>query len=171
MDFFDLVEKRRAVREFSSKTVSKEQEEKLLKATMRAPSAGNRQAYRILAVKSAEKKEEIAFACLEQEFIASAPLVLVFIALPEVSGAKYGSKGRQLFSVQDATLAAAYCQLAAAELGLATCWVGAFEDEKLAKACGLKENEKPVAVVPVGYAGDAPSLSSRRPLEKVVENI
>lgn len=171
MDFFEAVEKRRAVRAFSSKSVPQEDLNKVLETAVRAPSAGNRQAYRVVVVQKREVKKEIALACLEQEFITQAPVVLVFVALPEVSAVKYGSRGRTLYSIQDATLAASYAQLAASALGLSTCWVGAFEDDKLARVCKLEKDELPITVIPLGYAAEEPEKTPRRPLEKTVSSL
>jgi nitroreductase len=98
-------------------------------------------------VQDEKKKRELALASLAQSFVAEAPIVLVFCADPEASGKKYGKRGRSLYSIQDATIAASYAQLAATALGLASCWVGAFDDEEVLKVLGNPEGLFPVAII------------------------
>ncbi len=163
-----MVGKRQAVRAFSSKKVPETLLEEVLSEATRAPSAGNRQAYKIVVAKDGKTKRRIAVSCADQEFIADAPYVFVFFALPSVSGMKYGRRGRTLFCIQDATIAAAYFQLSATAHGLATCWVGAFEDAPLKEACRAEVDWQPVAVIPFGYAGEEPGRSARKPKDQTV---
>lgn len=129
------------------------------------------QAYKIFLVQDEKKKSELALASLAQSFVAEAPLVLVFCADPEASGKKYGKRGRTLYSVQDATIAAAYAQLAAVSLGLASCWVGAFDDEEVLKILGNPEGLVPVAIIPIGYPAEEPEPTGRKKIEELVHRI
>ncbi len=95
-------------------------------------------------------------------------MVLVFCADHMRSAAKYGKRGVELYAVQDATIAAAYCQLAASALGLATVWVGAFDPEIAREAIGAPDQVTPVAIVPIGYPAEAPEPTPRRRLAELV---
>ncbi|MEM4554531.1 MAG: nitroreductase family protein [Candidatus Anstonellaceae archaeon] len=159
LDFFEAVQRRVSVREFLPKEIGEENLHKILSAVMLAPSAGNLQAFRVVLVKDAKLKEKIAAASFEQDFISQAPLVLVFLADRKRSQAKYGTRGASLYCIQDATIAAAYCQLAATALGLGSVWVGAFEEETIALLVRAKPHEIPVAVLPIGY----PACQQERP--------
>ena len=150
MDFFETVEKRHSVRKFTSQQVSDQDLQKILETARAAPSAGGLRAYKILVFRDSETKLKLSEAALGQEFLAEASVLLVFCADPERSGGKYGYRGKTLYSVQDATIAASYSQLAAAAIGLASVWVGAFDDEMVKAAAGTTLN--PVAIIPVGYA-------------------
>lgn len=86
------------------------------------------------------------------------------------SAAKYRQRGAGLYSVQDATIACAYAQLAATELGLGTVWVGAFDDDAVAKAVNAKPDWKPVAILPIGYAAEAPAATPRCNLTDLVHH-
>jgi nitroreductase len=57
------------------------------------------------------------------------------------------------------------------DLGLASCWIGAFSPEKLAQALALPENSKPVAVLAIGYAAENPERTSRRNLEDLAHKL
>ncbi len=100
-----------------------------------------------------------------------APLVLVFCAHPARSAKKYGQRGATLYGVQDATIACAYAQLAATALGLASVWVGAFDDEAVRAAIGAGQDLLPVAILPIGYAGEEPEMSTRRSLDDLVHDV
>lgn len=129
------------------------------------------QAYEIFLVQDEKKKRELALASFAQSFVAEAPVVLVFCANPERSGRKYGKRGRSLYSIQDATIAAAYAQLAAVDLGLASCWVGAFDDGEVLRILGNPEGLIPIALIPIGYPAEEPKPTPRRKLDELVTRI
>lgn len=151
MDFFKAVSKRKAIRCFLPKNISATRLNLILENSLMAPSAGNLQSYRIVVVKNPKLKEKIAHICNKQDFIAVAPILLVFLADQDESASKYGGRGAQLFCIQDATLAAGYAQLAAAALGLGSLWVGAFNPDEIRKLVNGDAHELPVVVVPLGY--------------------
>ena len=151
MIFFELVNKRHSVRDFSDKPVEAEKIEKILSAVKTAPSAGGLKAYEVMTIKDEGKKEKLVQAALGQDFVAEAPVVFIFSACPDVSGEKYGQRGRELYCQQDATIACAYAQLAATELGLGACWVGAFDEMMVKQVLSIEKNIFPVALLPVGY--------------------
>ncbi len=168
MEFFEVIDRRRSVRAYAKSPVARDQLESIL-ATMRlAPSAGDLQAYQIAIVEKRETKAALAEAALAQHFIAEAPVVLAFCANPALSEGKYGRRGALLYCIQDATIAACYAQLAATALGLASCWVGAFDEARVADALGLPAGLRPVAIMPIGYPAESPERPPRRPLDEIV---
>ena len=171
MEFFETVEKRKSIRSFLRNEIEGAKVGRLLEAINLAPSAGNLQAYRIVLAKSRKLKEEIAQAALEQDFIAQAPLVLVFLADRKKSSIKYGKRGAELYCIQDATIAASYAQLAAAALGLASVWVGAFEEREIKRLVKAQENEVPVAIIPIGYAAEEIEGHQRRKVSSMASEL
>jgi len=169
MEFSELIKKRFSARSYLPKEVEKEKLDKLLSMIAIAPSAGNLQAYKLSVITEKQKKEELAYACMEQTFIADAPVVLVFLADLRASGKKYGDRGMRLFAIQDATIAATYAQLAATELGLATVWIGTFETQEVMRLSNAGEYEVPVAVIPLGYTTEKPDKKTRKKLEQLVK--
>jgi nitroreductase len=165
VDFFSTVEKRRSVRSFQAARVPPEALARVLEAANRAPSAGDLQAYDIVVVTEPDAKVALARAAHGQDFIAQAPVVIVFCADAERAAARYGDRGAELFCVQDATIAAAYAQLAAAALGLGTVWVGAFDPAAAAKVVGA---EWPICIMPLGLPAEYPEPSPRRSLDDLV---
>ena len=147
-----LFKKRKSIRAYKPNSIEREKLDEILKAADSAPSAGNLKARKVVVVEDEEIKKRLTEAALGQDFIAEAPVVLVFAALSEVSAKKYGERGRELYAVQDATLAASFAWLEAVDLGFSSCWVGAFKEERVQEVLGLKENERPIAILPIGYA-------------------
>lgn len=162
MDFFEVAKTRRSVRAFKPQDVESAKIEKLLGATNSAPSAGDLQAYEIVVVRDPKCRSMLMRACNEQEFVGEAPLSLVFVANPGRSLRKYGQRGNELYCVQDATIACAYAQLTATALGLASTWVGAFDDDAVRKCVGASADLRPVAVLPIGYPNEQPEPTPRR---------
>lgn len=171
MDFFDAIKNRRSIRSFSEAEVDAKTISKILEAANLAPSAGNLQAYRISVVRSKKAKEELMLACMEQEFVSQAPVVLVFCANKRQSEEKYEERGFELYSVQDATIAAAYCQLAAAALGLGSVWVGGFEPLEVSRIINAEPYEVPVALIPIGHPAENPEPAGRKDLKELVREI
>jgi nitroreductase len=170
MNIFDAFQLRYSARAYQNKSVSEDDLQRILQAANDAPSAGNRQAYDIVVVRDIERKRKLVKAAWDQTFIAEAPVVLVFLTNPGRNRERYGERGARLYAVQDATVACAYAQLAATALGLATCWVGAYDDDAVAKTVGAAVFSQPVAVLPIGYAADTARPRSRRPLKDLIHD-
>lgn len=168
MEFFEVVRRRHSIRAYQPRGIEKEKLQGILACANAAPSAGNLQAYEIVVVTDDKVRQALARAALDQEFIAQAPVVVVFFQHPRRSAIKYGRRGVELYALQDATIACAYAQLAATALGLATCWVGAFDEEPICRLLKAPPGVRPVALLPIGYPAEEPSLTGRRPLHEVV---
>jgi nitroreductase len=171
MDLFETVEARQSVRAYQATNIPAEKLEAILSAANQAPSAGNLQAYEIYATRDHAVKRALAKAAWNQDFLLQAPLVLIFCTHPARSATRYGERGRKLYCLQDASISVAYAQLAATALGLATCWVGAFDEERVARAIDLPPDQHPVALLPVGYPAESPLRTSRRSLADLVHAI
>jgi nitroreductase len=168
-DFFETVRHRHSVRRYQSDMpVEEARLHAILETAVAAPSAGDLQAYRIVVVQEAERRAALAQAA-GQAFIAEAPVCLVFCCEPERSAQGFGERGRSLFALQDATIAAAYAQLAAVAAGMASAWVGEFDPQATLAALGLEEQLVPVALLCIGYPAEVPEDTPRRPLGEVVE--
>jgi nitroreductase len=112
-------------------------------------------------------RRALARAALNQRFLAAAPAVVVVCAVPEESVRVYGVRGRELYCLQDTAAAAGNLMIAATDAGLATCWVGAFEEDVVARDLDLEPGWRPVALVSVGYPAEKPGRRSRRSLASV----
>jgi nitroreductase len=170
MEFDQLIQARRSVRAFQDRPIPTHCLQHILECTNLAPSAGNLQAYEIYEVTSPKTRAALAHAA-DQAYIAAAPVILVFFANHGRSARKYGARGRELYAIQDATIAATYAMLAAVDAGLSTVWVGAFSDEAVTAALMSPGDWTPVAILPLGYAAESPEPTERRELSQLVHEM
>ncbi|HOK46963.1 MAG TPA: nitroreductase family protein [Bryobacteraceae bacterium] len=170
MDFFDVLQSRRSIRNFANRPVEQDKVRAVLEAANSAPSAGNLQAYEIYLATRKEDRTMLARAALEQWFIAEAPIALVFCTNPE-RARRYGKRGAERYALQDATIACTFAMLAATALGLSTVWVGAFDDDSVRRIIKAPSTETPVAILPIGYPAESPEKTPRRPLADLVHEV
>ena len=176
MDFFEVVNTRQSIRTFTAQPVEPAKLHQLWNAINRAPSAGNLQAYEVFAVTRRESLAALAAAATRprtrgQDYITSGPITLVFCANHARSSQRYLDRSQALYCVQDATIACAYAQLAATALGLATVWIGAFDEEAVRQAIDVGSDLRPIALLPIGYAAETPARSTRRPLDDLIHHV
>jgi nitroreductase len=168
-DFFETVRHRHSVRKYQpDMPVEIEKLHAILEMACAAPSAGDLQSYRVLVVRDPVERLALVHAAHEQIFIAEAPVCLVFCAEPARSATAFGERGAKLYALQDATIAAAYAQLAIVAAGMSSTWIGYFEDEQVRAALGLEPELIPIALLSLGYPAELPEPSSRRRLSEVV---
>jgi len=168
MEFVEVLTQRRSVRSYKPQPVEESKLKRIFEAANMAPSAGNLQAYQVQVVRDQAKRSALAKAAFGQGFIAEAPVCLVFFADPNRSAAKYGNRGSELYSLQDATIAGTFAMLAAVDLGLATVWVGDFDEKKVQQVLQVK-SIRPVVMFSLGYAAELPSPSPRRAIEEIFQ--
>ncbi|MBF4509608.1 MAG: nitroreductase family protein [Aeromicrobium sp.] len=167
MELTDVLAKRRSVRHFNTKlAVTDEDVQALLEAAISAPSAGNIQPWRFYVVRSSEARERLASA-LSQRWAAAAPVVIVVAVDPRPCAARYGDRGEYLYSIQDTAAAAENMLLAAVDRGLASCWIGAFDEAAVTAALGMTPPIAPVAILPIGRSAESSGKPARRPLAEV----
>jgi nitroreductase len=166
LEFLSVLQQRRSVRNYKSTPVEEDKLRRIFEAANLAPSAGNLQAYHVYAFREKAKREALADAANGQRFVEEAPISLVFCTDPERSQERYGDRGRELYSIQDATIAGCYAMLAAVDLGLSTVWVGDFDEEAVRQVVGEKSG-RPVAMFCLGYAAEEPKPTGRRAIEEI----
>ena len=168
MDVLDAIKGRRSIRAFESgKNVSEKTVEGLIIAAHWAPSAGNIQPWKFIAVRKSETKKRLAEAAFGQSFMEEAPVIIVVCADENRSSEGYGQRGRTLYCLQDTAAAIQNIHLAAYSVGLGTCWVGAFSEEKAREVLRIPMGIRPVALIPVGYPSEHPATRSRRAAEEI----
>lgn len=171
MGVLEVIKKRRSIREFQDKKIPEEAVEKLIEAVIWAPSAGNLQARKFYFVFDDITKQKIAEAAMEQDFVATAPLVIVACTDYERIEWKYGKRGRELYCLIDTALSVENLLLVAWENGLGGTTVGAFDDDEMKKILNLPENHRPILVVPIGFPAESPEPPERVSGEEAVQII
>ena len=170
MELLQAIKGRRSIRAFKKQNVPEEIVEKLIDAASWAPSAGNIQPWEFVIVRKPAVKKKLAQAALNQEFVEEAPVVIVVCADEKRSSMGYGLRGGTLYCIQDTAAATQNILLTAYSLGLGACWVGAFNEDEAKKVMNAPEEIRPVAIIPVGYANEAPSQRDRRPLSRIMHH-
>jgi nitroreductase len=168
MDVLEAVKGRRSIRAFKNQDVPAEIVEKLIDAARWAPSAGNVQPWEFIIVRKSGIKRKLAEAALNQTFIEESPVVIVVCADENRSSQGYGVRGKALYCIQDTAAATQNIHLAAYSLGLGTCWVGAFREERARKILEIPQGTRPVGIIPIGYPAETPPRPNRRPLNQIV---
>jgi len=168
MQLESVIEKRRSIRKFQERKIPEEKISEVLGLANLAPSAGNLQARRVAVIKEEKIKNKISQATFGQSFVGKAPLIFVVCADLKASAQKYRERGRELYAIQDATILAAYLQLAITDQGLGSCWIGAFSDQKIKEILSLPKELKPIALLPTGFPAEDPSPSSRKKIRELV---
>jgi nitroreductase len=165
MEFFDLIQKRYSVRAFESKKVEKEKLEKIVEAARLAPTAANRQPMQIMIIETAGRKEELAKLYPREWFLQAPLLIGIFVVKSQAwtrrDGKNYGDV--------DAAIAMDHLILAAADQGLGTCWIAAFDPQAARELFGLPDDVEPVAFTPLGYPADKPKPKERKPLAQLIK--
>ena len=170
-DLMDAIRERRCRRRYKPDTIPNPTISRLLEAAQWAPSGGNIQPWHFFVIINETKRQQLSEAALGQRSIVEAPVAIVVCAIPSMSKAKYGERGERLYSLQDTAAAVQNILLAAEGFGLGTCWVGAFEDQKVREVLEINQEMRPVAIIPVGYYLDEEKenrVPPRRALEDIV---
>jgi nitroreductase len=168
LDILSIIKERRSIRKFKKQEVPDDIVEKLIEAATWAPSAGNIQPWEFIIIRKPETQKKLSNAAYRQTFIEQAPVTIVVCANEERSYQRYGPRGKTLYCLQDTAAAAQNIHLTARSLGLGTCWVGAFNEEEVAKTIKTPATIRPIAIIPIGYPDEKPIPRQRRPKVEVV---
>ncbi|UCF07860.1 MAG: nitroreductase family protein [Thermoplasmata archaeon] len=167
MELAKAIKSRRSIRSFTPDVVDDSVIRKIIEFGNLAPSAGNLQPRDFIVVKDKNIKFKLAQAALDQHFVYEAPVVIVVCANLQ-RAAPYGSRGKELYCIQDSAAAAENMLLAIVDFGLASCWVGAFNEKAVSEVLGLPSHVRPVALLPVGHPKEQVKSSYRINLTELI---
>jgi nitroreductase len=163
MTVFEAIKKRYSCRSYKSEPIPKGKLNVLLEAARLAPSAHNAQDWKLVVVKDDKKRKALSEAA-RQSFIAEAPVIIAAVGLKPDYMMPCGTPA----FVVDLAIAIDHLTLAASELGLGTCWIGAFSEEEVKEVLNIPKECKVVVLLPIGYPNDKPSSKSRKKLEEII---
>lgn len=150
MDLNLCIEKRKSIRKYSNKKVDLKLIGALLDVATKAPSSGNIQNWKFIVVTDKEIKEKLVKASLDQKWMKTAPVFIIVCSDIEKIQ-KFYPKRSSLYEIQNCAIASTYIILKAIDLGLGTCWVGAFAPNAVSKILELPSHIIPEAIITVGY--------------------
>ncbi|NLT41121.1 MAG: nitroreductase [Anaerolineae bacterium] len=154
----DVVEsvllERRSIRTYAPEPIADDVLLRILEAGRQAPSAANRQPWSFVVVRDPERRRALAEACNGQMWLADAAVLLVGVGLPTVSPRWY---------LVDMGIAMQNMVVTATAFGYGTCWIGAFNEDKVKGLLNIPADLKVVAVTPIGVpGGPQPAARGRR---------
>jgi len=167
MEVMKAIETRRSIRKYHPTPIEPEKLAKIAEAFRLAPSANNKQKWKLLVITDPAIKEKLQEASPAKfPMITEAPVILVGTCAYQETM----ENSHRVDSV-DVSIAMAFAMLEAQSLGLGTCWLGYYTETKAKAALGLGDDTSVVAIMPLGYANETPKPTPRKPIEEVVEYI
>lgn len=167
MDYYEVIRKRRSIREYQNRDVEEDKLKRILEAARIAPSATNAQPWLFIVIRKTEVREKLKTA-YPRPWFWSAPVVICACGI--VDQAWRRDDGKSYLDV-DLAIAMDHLILAATAEGLGTCWIGAFDPTQVKKILQLTPGIEPIVLTPVGYPSALPKAKSRKPWDEVIRYI
>ncbi len=164
MDFQELINKRYSVRAYRPDPVEDAKLERVLNAARLAPTAANRQPFELIVVHTRGKEADLK-RIYGRDWFVQPPLVIGICGIPAQAWTRRDGKS---YVDVDVSIAMDHLILAAADQGLGTCWIGAFDPAAAREVLGLPDGVEPIAFTPLGYPADQPGQKKRKPLSDLV---
>ncbi|MCW3998203.1 MAG: nitroreductase family protein [Candidatus Bathyarchaeota archaeon] len=158
MSLTDRILNRRSIRHYKKKEIPEEVLNQIFEAGRNAPSAANMQPIHFIILKNNEVKKKLS--SIFSRFLKDAPVVIVGCA--NVKAILTGK-----WAVVDTTIAMQNMAIAAWALGVGSCWIGSFNENKVKKTLNIPDNWKVVALITLGYPAEQPKQRKKKPLEKM----
>jgi nitroreductase len=159
MSLIDTVLSRRSVRRYEPKEIPRDVLDQILEAGRQAPSAANKQPWHFIVLTDYEIKKELSKG-LFNRFIKDAPVTIVGCAPKDLIAGKW--------SMVSTTIALQNMVVAAWAMGVGSCWIGDFNEEKVKRLLSISENWNVVALVSFGYPAEKPQPRKKKPVEEIV---
>lgn len=164
MDVQEAIQTRRSIRSYDSREVEEDTLLKILESARLSPSAGNRQERRFIIIKDANTRKLLSEAANNQGFVKEAPVVIAACSVEK----EYTMKCGQLAYPIDTAIAVDHMTLQAVEEGLGTCWIGAFDEEKVRELLNIPRDVRVVALLSLGYPSAIPRPTSRKTIDEII---
>jgi nitroreductase len=162
MNISKAIEERFSCRSYRNKKISDKSLNKILEAGIRAPNAGNLQAWKFVLVNKEDVKEQITKAALDQRWMMQAPVFIVVCSNLNKLKTYYPGKYR-LYAMQDTSLAAENIILMAYSLKIKSCFIGAFDEKAVSRILRLPDDIEPYSIITLGYS-DEKGITKRNSL-------
>ena len=151
----EVIQKRKSIRKFNAGSLSDEQLQTLMEAAQLAPSASNMQPYEFIIVKDDKLKAQLVKKGSIQPFVTKAAVIFIGI----------GDPSREKWYKVDIGIAIEHLALEATELGLGSCWIGSFDEEKVKEVLKIPAEKEVIALLPIGIPGQDPPARPRKSLD------
>lgn len=153
LSVFDVILDRRSIRRYQDNEIPEDVLSQILEAARQAPSAVNRQPYRFVVVTDSNLKKEVKG--MFSRFLEKAPVVIVGCA--DIKARLTGK-----WATIDTAIALENMVIQAWSLGVGSCWIGSFNENKIKKVLNIPEKWKIVALVSFGYPAEEPKQRKKK---------
>lgn len=164
MEFLELAKKRYSCRAYKSDPIEDDKLQQVLEAARLAPTACNLQPFQLIVIHTMGREADLR-RIYSSSWFTQAPIIICACAIPSESWKRRDGKN---YCEVDVTIAMDHLILAATNLGLGTCWIGAFNPDSAREILGLPDDVEPIAFTPLGYPQDSPGHKSRKSLNEIV---
>ena len=164
MGFLELASSRYSVRAYKPDPVEEEKLQQVLEVARLAPTAANKQAFQLVVIRTAGREEALK-RVYGRDWFVQAPVVICACGFP---GQNWVRRDGKNYNDVDVAIVMDHLILAAADLGLGTCWIGAFDPDAAREVLDLPEGVEPVAFTPLGYPADQLRPKTRKDLSELV---
>ena len=164
MLFPELVKTRYSVRSYKPDPVEDDKLQQVLEAARMAPTASNRQPFQLVVIHTEGREAELR-RIYDKPWFVQAPLVICACGIPADAWTRQDGK---CYCDVDVAIAMDHLVLAAADLGLGTCWIAAFDPAAAREVLGLPDDVEPIAFTPLGCPRDQPRVKMRKALAGLV---
>jgi len=169
MTVFDIIQERGSIRRYKATQIPRTDLQTILEAARLSQSAANRQPWQFIVVTDRAILEKLALVSHwpdrpPQSSVSTAPTVIICLTDPEMSR-KVGPFDGYLV---DLSIAIENMALTAWELGIGSCWIGAFQEDKVKALLHVPENLRVVSLLTLGYADEQPRLKNRKKLNEII---
>jgi nitroreductase len=164
MEFSELIERRYSVRAYKPDPVEDDKLQQVLQAARLAPTASNQQPFQLIVIHTKDREAELK-RIYNRNWFVQAPLVICACAIPAWGWVRRDGRN---YSDVDVTIAMDHLILAAANVGLGTCWVAAFDPKAAREVLHLPDDVEPIVFTPLGYPADRPGPKERKALSELV---
>ncbi|MFC2044113.1 nitroreductase family protein [Chloroflexota bacterium] len=165
MSFLELVKQRYSVRAYKPDRVDDSKLKQVIEAAHLAPTTANRQPFQLIVIHTIGKETELTRIYVRPWFL-QAPIVICACAL--TSQVWIDRTNGKSYTDVDVAIVMDHLILAATDLGLGTCWIGAFNPIAAREVLGLPKDVEPIAFTPLGYPADHPKPKIRKTMSELV---
>ena len=171
MEFAELAGIRQSVRSYSGKAVEEEKLMQCIETARLSPSANNSQPWRFVVVDEPELRDRIADAAAGMgmnKFVRQAPVIIAVVLEKQNMLSAVGSVIQDKeYMLLDIGIAANQLCLQAAALGLGTCMVGWFDENKVKRLLGVDKKRRIPLLITLGYSDTPVRQKVRKPFEEI----
>jgi nitroreductase len=166
LDFYEVVKSRRSYRAYKPELPDQDKIERILEAARLAPTWANMQGMHYIIVKNPNKVKAVWRAIGQKQKFAEAPMFIVGV-ISEIGSGTNGS-GEKYYPV-DFGICFEHLILAATAEGLASCWIGWFDENQLKSELDIPKKFRILGLTPLGYPIKPKGpVQDRNSLDKIV---